>query len=145
MHDRSPIIIPRDRFSEWLDPDLAAKDDIQHLLDSLPEPSTPWLLTVHTDFTLGLAKGQPPGNTKLRPCNVSAHPHESGLPQQKAHDKERYKEQEVKPLPRQAEAEDIGAENQPCKQRCDVIQHPGVQAEQHERNSSDQYYRAEIE
>lgn len=38
VHDRSPVIIPRDRFAEWLDPDLTDKNDIQHLLDSLPEP-----------------------------------------------------------------------------------------------------------
>lgn len=39
VHDRSPVIIPRDRFAEWLDPDLTDKADIQHLLDSLPEPT----------------------------------------------------------------------------------------------------------
>ncbi|WP_308159367.1 SOS response-associated peptidase family protein [Arthrobacter sp. ISL-65] len=39
VHDRSPVIIPRDRFAEWLDPDLTDKDEIQHLLDSLPEPT----------------------------------------------------------------------------------------------------------
>jgi len=39
VHDRSPVIIPRDRFAEWLSPDLTAKDDVQHLLDSLPEPT----------------------------------------------------------------------------------------------------------
>lgn len=39
MHDRSPVIVPRDRFSEWLDPDLTDKADVQHLLDSLPEPA----------------------------------------------------------------------------------------------------------
>lgn len=35
----APVIIPRDRFAEWLDPDLTDKNDIQHLLDSLPEPT----------------------------------------------------------------------------------------------------------
>jgi SOS response associated peptidase (SRAP) len=39
VHDRSPVIIPRDRFAEWLDPDLTDKADVQHLLDSLPEPT----------------------------------------------------------------------------------------------------------
>lgn len=38
VHNRSPVIIPRDRFAEWLDPDLTDKNEIQHLLDSLPEP-----------------------------------------------------------------------------------------------------------
>lgn len=39
VHDRSPVIIPKDRYAEWLDPDLTDKADIQHLLDSLPEPT----------------------------------------------------------------------------------------------------------
>lgn len=39
IHERSPVIIPKDRFAEWLDPDLTDKDDIQHLLDSLPDPT----------------------------------------------------------------------------------------------------------
>ncbi|MDJ0459312.1 SOS response-associated peptidase [Arthrobacter sp. NQ7] len=39
VHDRSPVIIPRDRFAEWLDPDLSDKGDVQHLFDSLPEPT----------------------------------------------------------------------------------------------------------
>jgi len=38
IHDRSPVIIPRDRFGEWLDPDLTDKAEVQHLLDSLPDP-----------------------------------------------------------------------------------------------------------
>jgi putative SOS response-associated peptidase YedK len=38
VHDRSPVIIPRDRFAEWLNPDLTDKNDVQHLLESLPEP-----------------------------------------------------------------------------------------------------------
>ena len=39
VHDRSRVIIPPDRFAEWLDPDLTDKADIQHLLGSLPEPT----------------------------------------------------------------------------------------------------------
>jgi putative SOS response-associated peptidase YedK len=38
IHDRSPVIIPRDRINEWLDPDLADKNDVQRLLDALPDP-----------------------------------------------------------------------------------------------------------
>lgn len=38
IHDRSPVIIPRDRINEWLDPDLADKNDVQNLLDTLPDP-----------------------------------------------------------------------------------------------------------
>jgi hypothetical protein len=50
VDDRSPVIIPRDRFAEWLDPDLTDKDGIQHLLDSLPEPTlTPRIVSPRVD------------------------------------------------------------------------------------------------
>ena len=50
VHDRSPVIIPRDRFAEWLDPDLTDKDDIQHLPDSLPEPTlTPRIVSTRVN------------------------------------------------------------------------------------------------
>jgi putative SOS response-associated peptidase YedK len=50
VHDRSPVIIPRDRFAEWLDPDLTDKNDIQHLLDSLPEPTlTPRIVSTRVN------------------------------------------------------------------------------------------------
>ncbi|WP_369745697.1 SOS response-associated peptidase family protein [Paenarthrobacter sp. AMU7] len=39
IHERSPIVIPKDRFAEWHDPGLTDKADVQHLLDSLPEPT----------------------------------------------------------------------------------------------------------
>ncbi|WP_315967734.1 MULTISPECIES: SOS response-associated peptidase family protein [Pseudarthrobacter] len=39
VHDRSPVIIPRSRYAEWLDPDLTDKADIQC---SIPCPSRPW-------------------------------------------------------------------------------------------------------
>ncbi len=39
IHERSPIVIPKYRFGEWLDPDLTDKADVQHLLNSLPEPT----------------------------------------------------------------------------------------------------------
>jgi putative SOS response-associated peptidase YedK len=38
VHDRSPVIIPRDSFGQWLNPDMTDKTDVQSLLDSLPEP-----------------------------------------------------------------------------------------------------------
>lgn len=38
IHERSPVIIPRDRLTEWLDPDLTDKSDVQHLLNTLPDP-----------------------------------------------------------------------------------------------------------
>ena len=39
IHERSPIVIPQDRFAEWLDPDLTDKADVQYLINSLPEPT----------------------------------------------------------------------------------------------------------
>ncbi|MGO4188555.1 SOS response-associated peptidase [Pseudarthrobacter sp. TAF60_1] len=38
VHDRSPVIIPRDSFAEWLNPDMTDKTEVRSLLDSLPEP-----------------------------------------------------------------------------------------------------------
>lgn len=50
VHDRSPVIIPQDRFAEWLDPDLTDKADVQHLLDSLPEPTlTPRIVSTRVN------------------------------------------------------------------------------------------------
>jgi putative SOS response-associated peptidase YedK len=50
VHDRSPVIIPGDRFAEWLDPDLTDKNDIQPLLDSLPEPTlTPRIVSTRVN------------------------------------------------------------------------------------------------
>ena len=39
VHDRSPVTIPEERFADWLNPDLTDKNDVQYLLDSLPEPT----------------------------------------------------------------------------------------------------------
>ncbi|WP_309931771.1 SOS response-associated peptidase family protein [Arthrobacter sp. 1088] len=50
VHDRSPVIIPKDRFEEWLDPDLTAKADVQHLLNSLPESTlTPRIVSTRVN------------------------------------------------------------------------------------------------
>ncbi|KZC95498.1 SOS response-associated peptidase [Clavibacter tessellarius] len=38
IHDRTPVIVPRDRLDDWLDVGTAAVDDVRHLLASLPEP-----------------------------------------------------------------------------------------------------------
>lgn len=38
VHDRSPVIVRRDLFGEWLNPDMTGKAEVQSLLDSLPEP-----------------------------------------------------------------------------------------------------------
>jgi putative SOS response-associated peptidase YedK len=43
VHDRSPVIIPSDKFAEWLDPDLTDKNDVptpedcQHKGEQRPE------------------------------------------------------------------------------------------------------------
>lgn len=38
VHDRSPVIIPRDMYADWLDPGTSDKADVQQLLDAIPEP-----------------------------------------------------------------------------------------------------------
>lgn len=38
VHDRAPVIIPRDMYAAWLDPGTTGKADVQQLLDSFPEP-----------------------------------------------------------------------------------------------------------
>jgi putative SOS response-associated peptidase YedK len=38
IHDRTPVIVPRDRLDDWLDAGTTAVDDVRHLLASLPEP-----------------------------------------------------------------------------------------------------------
>jgi putative SOS response-associated peptidase YedK len=38
IHDRTPVILPRDRVDDWLDASTTAVDDVRHLLGSLPEP-----------------------------------------------------------------------------------------------------------
>ncbi|MCB5293392.1 SOS response-associated peptidase [Arthrobacter sp. SO3] len=39
VHDRSPVVIPKDRVAEWPDPDLTGKNDVQRPLDSVPDPT----------------------------------------------------------------------------------------------------------
>jgi len=38
IHDRTPVIVPRDRLDDWLDAGTAGVEDVRHLLGSLPEP-----------------------------------------------------------------------------------------------------------
>jgi putative SOS response-associated peptidase YedK len=38
VHDRAPVIIPRDMYATWLNPAIADKDAVQKLLDGIPEP-----------------------------------------------------------------------------------------------------------
>ena len=46
VHDRCPVIIPPDMYSDWLDPGIIDKDDVQKLLKAVPEPVlTPRIVT----------------------------------------------------------------------------------------------------
>ena len=38
IHDRTPLVVPPDLYSEWLDPGLTDAEAIASLLDSIPEP-----------------------------------------------------------------------------------------------------------
>lgn len=38
IHDRCPVIVPRTLQEDWLDPDLTARADVEHLLSAMPEP-----------------------------------------------------------------------------------------------------------
>ena len=38
IHDRTPVIVPRDMWSDWLDPETTAEADVRALIDSMPEP-----------------------------------------------------------------------------------------------------------
>ena len=38
IHDRTPLVVPRDLYSEWLDPQLTDAEAIATLLDAIPEP-----------------------------------------------------------------------------------------------------------
>ncbi|MBO1269820.1 SOS response-associated peptidase [Arthrobacter sp. PO-11] len=38
IHDRAPLIVPRDMYADWLDPETTNTADIQQLLDAIPEP-----------------------------------------------------------------------------------------------------------
>ena len=38
IHDRTPLIVPPDLYSDWLDPQLTEATGVQQLLDAIPEP-----------------------------------------------------------------------------------------------------------
>ncbi|WP_264669522.1 SOS response-associated peptidase [Arthrobacter sp. VKM Ac-2550] len=38
IHDRTPLIVPRDLQEDWLNPQLTDKAEVQGLLDAIPEP-----------------------------------------------------------------------------------------------------------
>lgn len=38
IHDRSPVVLPESFWEPWLDPELTDKEDVQALVNSVPEP-----------------------------------------------------------------------------------------------------------
>ncbi|MDK1279220.1 SOS response-associated peptidase [Arthrobacter sp. zg-Y820] len=38
IHDRTPLIVPPDLYTDWLDPRLTETAEVQQLLDAMPEP-----------------------------------------------------------------------------------------------------------
>jgi putative SOS response-associated peptidase YedK len=38
IHDRTPLIVPPDMYTDWLDPETTSEADVRALLDSMPEP-----------------------------------------------------------------------------------------------------------
>lgn len=46
VHDRAPVIVPPEMYGAWLNPGTTAKNDVQDLLDAMPEPVlTPRVVT----------------------------------------------------------------------------------------------------
>jgi putative SOS response-associated peptidase YedK len=39
IHERMPVIVPTDLQDQWLDPTMTERDEVQHFIDTLPEPS----------------------------------------------------------------------------------------------------------
>lgn len=39
IHDRTPVIIPKDLQDQWLDPTMTKRDQVQHFIDTIPEPN----------------------------------------------------------------------------------------------------------
>nr|WP_138413479.1 SOS response-associated peptidase [Sinomonas gamaensis] len=38
IHDRTPVIVPKDLWANWLNPEITSEDDVRSLIDSMPEP-----------------------------------------------------------------------------------------------------------
>ena len=38
IHDRTPLIVPQDLYTDWLDPRLTETAEVRQLLDAMPEP-----------------------------------------------------------------------------------------------------------
>ena len=52
VNDRPPVMIPKHLSVDWLDPDPTDKSDVQHFIESLPEPTlTPRIVTTRVNST----------------------------------------------------------------------------------------------
>ncbi|WP_430295315.1 SOS response-associated peptidase [Sinomonas sp. B1-1] len=38
IHDRTPVIVPREMWDDWLNPETTREEDVRALIDSMPEP-----------------------------------------------------------------------------------------------------------
>lgn len=38
LHDRTPVIVPREMWADWLDPETMGESDVKALIDAMPEP-----------------------------------------------------------------------------------------------------------
>jgi putative SOS response-associated peptidase YedK len=38
IHDRTPLMVPRDLWADWLNPEITAEGDVRSLIDAMPEP-----------------------------------------------------------------------------------------------------------
>lgn len=38
IHDRTPVIVPKDLWADWLNPELTSEADVRGLIDAMPEP-----------------------------------------------------------------------------------------------------------
>lgn len=38
IHDRTPLIVPSGLYDDWLDPETTGRNEVQHLLEAIPEP-----------------------------------------------------------------------------------------------------------
>lgn len=55
IHDRSRLLLPQDRWDDWLDPELGDADDVEALFASIPEPHL-------TPVKVGVAVGNVPND-----------------------------------------------------------------------------------
>jgi putative SOS response-associated peptidase YedK len=57
IHDRSPLLLPDDKWDAWLDPELTDPDQVDALIASIPEPH---LAPVKVDMAVGNVRNDSP-------------------------------------------------------------------------------------